>query len=248
MRCKDAEKIFEKLPYPPVWFLRLQIDSFGQQGVFEIRERENQLGQFRFYRAEARLIWTETSYWMAEKLDKFQMFQNSIQVVVDVENSTARFGPTSQISMQYPGVGLGSALMTTVIRWLKTKFPEAKVLPGSLSSAQATPDNKQRRNEFYQSHGFDMTYNDVEMRSGSFKKDRAGDLLDDKPLKGPDMHLDDIFRLYFRAHETSKSQERHIESLNKSLAERNLTIKYLCITLFILLSIFALVIIFAKTP
>lgn len=220
---KDAEKMFEKLPRPLIWFLRLRKDTpelklAKQELVYEIQEHENWFGQYRFYRAEARLLWREYQSEVTADLRQFHRFQNALQVVVDTERSTAMFGPTSQIGMSEPGIGLGSALMSKVIQWLKTEYPDAEVRAGTLAFPQAGTDNKARRNRFYESHGFDVEYYDTEQKSGSFKKKRAGDLYD-KPIKGTAMCLNDIVKLYNDEHKKSEDQKNRIRSMTMRVKE-----------------------------
>lgn len=247
---KDAEKMFEKLPRPPVWFLRLQKDTSQpklpkQELVYEIQEHENRFGQYRFYRAEARLLWREYQFGVTADLRQFHRFENAIQVVVDTEESTAMFGPTSQISMSERGIGLGSALMSKVIQWLKTEYPDAEVRAGTLAAPQAEADNKARRNRFYESHGFDVEYYDAEQKSGSFKKKRAGDLYD-KPIKGTAMCLDDIIKLYDNEHQKAKNQRNRVSSMDLRVKKLSHRIKIMKWTIILLTIITAIIIDYKK--
>ncbi|MFT8551070.1 MAG: hypothetical protein ABF739_08290 [Acetobacter okinawensis] len=243
---KDAEKMLEKLPRPPVWFLRLQKDTSEsklpkQEFVYEIQEHESWFGQYRFYRAEARLLWREYQSGVTADLRQFHRFENAIQVVVDTEGSTAMFGPTSQIGMSERGIGLGSALMSKVIQWLKTEYPDAEVRAGTLAAPQAGADNKARRNRFYESHGFDVEYYDTEQKSGSFKKKRAGDLYD-KPIKGTIMCLDDIIELYDDEHQKAEKQNNILILMNKRVKELSNHISIMkCIIILLIVTIIIIV-------
>lgn len=73
------------------------------------------------------------------------------------------------------GQRIGSYLMNEIVSWVK-QWPEAEVNPIRLSSAQATVDNKERRNRFYESFGLEFTYTDSDQKEGRSKPIKAGAL------------------------------------------------------------------------
>ncbi|MFT8420727.1 MAG: hypothetical protein ABF665_04280, partial [Gluconacetobacter sp.] len=236
---KEVEKYFEKLPRPKIWFLCLQkhppmLDAAEEHFVYEIQERETQHDHYRFYRADARLLFKRHQSGITLNLQQFDHFQNAIQVVVDTKNSTAMFGPTSQIGMSEPGIGLGSTLMSQVIKWLKTQYPDVEILAGRLSVAQAGEDNKDRRNKFYETQGFDVEYVDPDHKSGIFKK-RNADELSNKPIKGHRYSEDYIFTLYEKAYKIMNEKERKIKLLEDDINKKKLVIRITLCFIIILL-------------
>jgi len=73
------------------------------------------------------------------------------------------------------GQRIGSYLMNEIVSWVK-KWPDAEVNPIRLSSCQATPENKERRNNFYENFGLEFDYADSDKKEGRSKIMKAGDL------------------------------------------------------------------------
>ena len=73
------------------------------------------------------------------------------------------------------GQRIGSYLMNEIVSWVK-KWPDAEVNPIRLSSCQATPDNKERRNHFYENFGLEFDYVDSDKKEGRSKIMKARDL------------------------------------------------------------------------
>lgn len=244
---KKVEEYFEKLPRPQIWFLCLQkhpsvLVSPEEHFVYEIQEREIQHDHYRFYRADARLLFKRYQSGITLNLKPFDHFKNAIQVVVDTKNSTAMFGPTSQIGMSEPGIGLGSTLMSQAIKWLRAKYPDVEILAGTLSAAQAGEDNKDRRNQFYETHGFDVEYNDPDCKSGTFKKRKAGEL-NSKAIKGCKYKEDYIFKLYNDACNTINENERKINFRDDVINKQKFFLKITLCSTIILFSVILIIII-----
>lgn len=55
------------------------------------------------------------------------------------------------------GLGLGTFLMDQIVQWAM-QWPDANVRPISLAAGQATPENKARRNHFYERFGLVFDY------------------------------------------------------------------------------------------
>ena len=73
------------------------------------------------------------------------------------------------------GQRIGTYLMNEIVSWVK-KWPDAEVNPIRLSSGQAAPDNKERRNRFYESFGLEFNYTNSNMVEGRSKIMKAGAL------------------------------------------------------------------------
>lgn len=173
---ESAEVKFEKAADPAArWFVRLRTPDDGAV-VLEVRAREHVDGTKHFFRAEVRPVWRERTEWPSFEKGQFHPLQNAVQVTVDTAEGAAKFGPNGNIIMNPRGCGLGSYLMSRVIRWLKENYPEVRVLRGQLSGNDArNEEDAKRRNRFYEKHNFDFDWHE-EGLSGSFFKARAGNL------------------------------------------------------------------------
>ncbi|HET6844945.1 MAG TPA: hypothetical protein VFK06_25160 [Candidatus Angelobacter sp.] len=111
--------------------------------------------------------------------DRFRSWNNSIEITVDREERTAKFGPRGNIKLdgELRSLGIGSYLMAQVILWAQQRYPDFSVTPGDLSPVDAgTPEAQARRNGFYAKHGFDFVWKDAEHTTGQFYKDRLDQL------------------------------------------------------------------------
>lgn len=207
------ERDFEKLePTAATHLIRCQMDN-GTSAVFEIRQETHSRPGSEFHRAQARLLWREACTGVYPAAEPFKKLTNTVQVTVDVAKGTAQIGPTSVILMDHPGRGLGSHLMSLVVAWLMERHPEARVLRGKLSAAQADDENRERRNRFYESHGFDMEL-DPGRRSGGFSKARAGDLKV-PPSKVEEFALDKLAEMYAETLKGRRDAEWRAERLTE---------------------------------
>ncbi|MBP3062085.1 hypothetical protein SAMN05216576_107259 [Ectopseudomonas chengduensis] len=73
------------------------------------------------------------------------------------------------------GQRVGTYLMNEIVTWVR-QWPEAIVRSISLSEAQASLDNKVRRNWFYEQFGLEFAYADADHRAGSSIEIPAGAL------------------------------------------------------------------------
>ncbi len=64
------------------------------------------------------------------------------------------------------GQRIGTYLMNEVITWAK-RWPEATLYSVQLMGGQANPENKARRNRFWEQFGLVFDYNDAEKRAGT---------------------------------------------------------------------------------
>lgn len=75
----------------------------------------------------------------------------------------------------WKGQRIGTYLMNKIIEWAK-QWPDARVVTIRLLDGQATPDNKERRNRFYQRFGIEFDFSDDQGISGSSRPMRVSDL------------------------------------------------------------------------
>ncbi len=115
--------------------------------------------------------------------EDFARFLNAISATVCHQTRMVRFGPTFRLDMDRQGVGLGSALMSAVIRWLQSKnLADYQIESGSLGAADAdTREAQLRRNRFYMKFGFQVSSWDGDLKGddvveGYFGQDWVGDL------------------------------------------------------------------------
>lgn len=74
------------------------------------------------------------------------------------------------------GQRVGTYLMNEIVTWVR-QWPQAIVRSISLSEAQASLDNKVRRNWFYEQFGLEFAYADTDHRAGSSIEIPAGELV-----------------------------------------------------------------------
>lgn len=104
---------------------------------------------------------------------------DSFQLSVDHTEEIVRFGPSGNLMIgedHLRGLGIGSFVWRILIKWAKRKFPDYKVYKIELSTVDAGEDNLQRRNHFFQKHGFKPLYDDGEGKSGQFYCKKVFDL------------------------------------------------------------------------
>lgn len=65
----------------------------------------------------------------------------------------------------FEGQRIGSYLMNVIVQWVQ-QWPEATVTSIQLSTGQATDDNKERRNRFYEQFGIVFNYTDEDRCAG----------------------------------------------------------------------------------
>ncbi len=72
--------------------------------------------------------------------------------------------------------GIGSFFMNEIVKWVK-QWPESNVKPIALTDGLATPDNKERRDRFYEKFGLEFEYSSPERASGYSRVMLARDLV-----------------------------------------------------------------------
>lgn len=73
------------------------------------------------------------------------------------------------------GQRIGTYLMNEIVQWAQ-QWPDATVASIKLYAGQAQPDNKERRNRFYEQFGIVFDYDDEQRRSGQSRPMLARDL------------------------------------------------------------------------
>lgn len=94
---------------------------------------------------------------------------NNFQLTVDKGERTARFGPKGIIMVrpdECRGRGIGSYAFGKVVEWGKENYPDCSPLPLELAYRDAAdPENRDRRNRFYERFGFRMQYHNSENKN-----------------------------------------------------------------------------------
>lgn len=215
---ESAEVKFEKAADPAArWFIRLRTPDDGAV-VLEVRAREHLDGTKHFFRAEARPVWRERTEWPSFEKGQFHSLQNAIQVTVDTAEGAAKFGPKGNIIMSPRGCGLGSYLMSRVIRWLKESYPDVRVIRGQLSGSDArNEEDAKHRNQFYRKHNFDFDWHE-EGVSGSFLKARAGNLKECS-TDIEEFTVDEVARKYCDAIRKIRELSRNLASARRDRSD-----------------------------
>ena len=73
------------------------------------------------------------------------------------------------------GHRIGTYLLNEIVQWVQ-RWPEATVNTVTLLSSQASGDNKERRNKFYEQFGLTFDYKDFERKEGESRPMLAGEL------------------------------------------------------------------------
>ena len=108
---------------------------------------------------------------------------NSFQLSVNHSEQIVRFGPSGNLLItdeELRGLGIGTFTWRMLIEWAKNKFPEYKVYRVELSRVDATSDNLERRNHFFQKHGFMPFFDNEDSKSGWFYCEKVSDLIESK--------------------------------------------------------------------
>jgi GNAT superfamily N-acetyltransferase len=81
------------------------------------------------------------------------------------------------------GRHLGTFAMSAVVRWAQ-QWPAAAIEPITLADGDGDPENKDRRNRFYEQFGLRFTYDDEDRRAGGSLPITAADLVDSSAWEG----------------------------------------------------------------
>lgn len=158
--------------------------------------------------------------------NEFYFDLNAIELSINpMSNDKAVLAARHDIIVHPRGTGLGRVLMSSIIRRAKERFPDLAIAPARLGIADAnTDEDRDRRNGFYDGHGFQCVFpDDPERRVGYVLARRIGDLIervnDDKvSFLPPDQLLVDLLKereKRVRAEERAHSLQASLDSLAK---------------------------------
>lgn len=201
----------------------------------EIRELDNeryaflQVKHVPAVKIEASVIGEKVHRSVKRLRENRDAWANNFQLTIDKGERTAKFGPKGWIMVQpdeCKGRGIGSYAFGKVIAWGKEHYPDYSPLPLALSPRDATdphdPENRDRRNRFYERFGFEMRYDDPGTKdSGKAVAGRLSLLsVPDPAGKLEVLCVEDTLReLLTRQEEIERNSER-LEHLNRDLRER----------------------------
>jgi GNAT superfamily N-acetyltransferase len=149
---------------------------------------------------------------------------NNFQLTVDKGERTARFGPKGMIMVrpdECRGRGIGSYAFGKVVEWGKENYPDYSPLPLELAYRDAAdPENRDRRNRFYERFGFRMQYNESERKNtGKAVIDKLGLLQNPGALgKVEVLSLQDAFRGLLKEQGENEDTNRHLEKAVRELS------------------------------
>lgn len=112
---------------------------------------------------------------------------DSFHLLVDRKSEQVRFGPRGNIMIydsDLRGLGIASHAIGQLIRWAQASYPHFTVQPVGVGFADAEdPVNRERRNHFYEKHGFRGVFTDGSRSVGKYSVDAVSDLIV-SPLPG----------------------------------------------------------------
>lgn len=171
---------------------------------------------------------------------------NSFQLTVDKFSKEVRFGPSGNIMVvpdECRGRGIASYAFAKLIRWAQEKYPDYKVCTVRVEAVDATPDNKERRNHFYEKHGFVGSFHDPGRKAGVYTCSAITALVPHEPsaglqtldvkefvgklLKDAQERKRELERLEGRV----KSERERADELHNKITARNRVILILAVTL-----------------
>lgn len=126
------------------------------------------------------------------------------------------------------GNRIGTYLMNEIVLWVK-HWPDAKVRSISLLDLQAQPDNKERRNRFYEQFGLNFKYTDKDHKEGTSMEILAKELKTTEKWKEniTERELPDFLsQMINKIEKLSKELERITTELNQFKSENEKAKKY----------------------
>ena len=106
---------------------------------------------------------------------------DSFLLVVNRDERQVKFGPDGNIVVRNTdlrGLGIASYAFGELIRWAQASYADFTVHPIKVGSGDAwDPVNRERRNHFYEKHGFRGTFHDANCSDGSYSIDTVADLI-----------------------------------------------------------------------
>lgn len=148
---------------------------------------------------------------------------NNFQLTIDKGERTARFGPKGWIMVQpdeCKGRGIGSYAFGKVVKWGKEKYPDYSPLSLELAYRDAEdPENRDRRNRFYERFGFEMRYDNPEKKNtGKAVSDKLALLETHDTLEKADvLSLEDTFRELLKEQDKQEDTNQRLENAVRQL-------------------------------
>lgn len=146
---------------------------------------------------------------------------NTFQLCIDHNEKIVRFGPSGNLMIRAEdlrGLGIGTFLWHLLIKWAKSKVPDYDVYRIEISSVDATEDNRERRNHFFQKHGFTPQFDDPDGRSGYYYCKKVSDLRESDFI--PDWDAKDPVEMTAFLLQDKEDSDRKIYSLERELEQR----------------------------
>lgn len=141
----------------PVW---VRVAQQWKMATIQITEAKSDC--LHVYRVQFR--------WVGAK--SYLIYHNTVSVTYYQKQDRVRFGPRSSIEMEWDtrGLGVGAFLLAQCIEWARMHYSAASVHDGKLADwCVDTDDERDRRNQFYRTAGFDLCFaNDESQRCGRF--------------------------------------------------------------------------------
>lgn len=150
---------------------------------------------------------------------------NNFQLTIDKGERTARFGPKGWIMVQpdeCKGRGIGSYAFGKVVGWGKENYPDYSPLSLELAYKDAEdPENRDRRNRFYERFGFEMRYDNPEKKNtGKAVIDKLALLGTHGALEKVDvLSLEDTFRDLLKEQGKNEETNRRLENVVRGLRD-----------------------------
>lgn len=156
---------------------------------------------------------------------EYRAWDNAFHAIVNTVDESVKFGPTGQIKVSEPehrGLGIGSLIMSLVIRNVKKHHSSFRVIDGSLSSrdvASMESEDFQIRHKFYKGLGFEIEYTD-DQGNGRFYADSVAALRENiKEDRITVLSFDELFLRYGESVENLSQANRTIASLNEDIKD-----------------------------
>lgn len=103
--------------------------------------------------------------------------QNNLDIWVDHQKHTVRFGPKSGLQIEPWNRGIGRFLIAHAVHWAQKKWSSYKIESVALASKDGlNEDTRLRRDHFLRTLGFEVVYADAQHMKGSIKDVHVGNL------------------------------------------------------------------------
>jgi GNAT superfamily N-acetyltransferase len=159
--------------------------------------------------------------WFLERDSRFDPGHNAIELSIDPRSrDKAKLAPRHDVMLYPRGVGLGRVLMSMLIRRAKERFPDRAIARATVGPQDArTNEERDRRNDFYEGHGFKCDFSgDPERRVGHVYVERIDDLFERiNASKVTLLSPATLVTQYVEEHNDRKKAGNEVKSLRASL-------------------------------